>query len=99
MWSAGYDENQRENFPQVVYRSNIITIEQEAKMLKEIFKIFYLVHRDAKEDIRVIEGNKTELPYSKLYNLVFPTEKEFEFETEYLIALLNLFHVELHKIE
>lgn len=99
MWSVGYDESQRENFPQIVYRNNSITFDQEVKFVKEIFKIFYLIHRDAKKDIEAIERNKKELPYKKLYQLVYPLKKEFEFETEYLVELLNLFQIEPHKIE
>ena len=95
LWSIGYDENQKDNFPQVIFKSQVIPIEQEAKLVNEIFRIFYLVHRDAKHEIKEIEKNKKELPYRKLYNMVFPI-KEFEFETEYLVELLNLFNIELN---
>ena len=98
VWSIGYDENRKDNFPQVVYKDHPISIEQEASLVNEIFKIFYLIHRDAKKDIEKIEMNKKELPYRKLYDLVFSNKKEFEFETEYLVELLNIFHVELHNI-
>lgn len=97
LWSLGLDNNNLDNFPQVLYKNKPITIEQEMKLTHEIFKIFYLTHRDKKNQIRVIENYKNELPFKDLYNLVFP-DKNVEFHTEYLVDLLNLFCIELENL-
>ena len=76
------------------YHGIEISQDKEEFLTNEIFKIFYLTHRDAKQQIKEIELNKFELPYKKLYELVFPP-KNVEFHTEYFIDLLNLFSIEL----
>jgi len=97
LWSIAYDEELKNiNFPQVVYKSFSIPIELETKLVNRIFQIFYLTHQDARREIEAIAKNKTELPYRKLYNLIFHKTENYEFETEYLVALLNFFNIELN---
>ena len=94
LWTLQFNESNLVNFPQICYKGIEISQDKEEFLINEIFKIFYLTHRDAKQQIKEIELNKFELPYKKLYELVFPP-KNVEFHTEYFIDLLNLFSIEL----
>lgn len=94
LWTMRFDESRLDNFPQVCYKGTEINPNKESSLVKEIFRIFYLTHRDSKDKIKIIENNKLELPYKNLYNMVFPPKK-VEFETEYFVDLLNLFSIEL----
>lgn len=94
LWSLSFDEMNLNNFPQICYKNNAITIEQENMLVLEIFKIFYLTNNNQKEKIKIIESNHMALPYESLFNMIYPP-KQVEFHTEYLIDLLNLFCVEL----
>lgn len=94
LWSLQYNESNLDNFPQICYKGIELPITKEELLVNELFKIFYLTCRDAKQQIKEIELNKFELPYKKLYELVFPP-KNVEFHTEYFIDLLNLFSIEL----
>lgn len=98
MWTLTYDENKLDNFPQVLYKGNEINIEMETKLLKDIFKIFYLTHRDEHDKIKSIENNtKKVLPYKDLLELIVPGV-ELEFETEYFVELLNYFNIEIDNV-
>jgi hypothetical protein len=95
LWSLGFDEDQKKNFPQVLYKGKEINLTIETRLVKEIFKIFYLTHRDEHKKIKEIEKNvKHTLPYKELYHMVKPPKKA-EFYTEYLVDLLNIFSVEI----
>jgi hypothetical protein len=94
LWSLQYNESNLDNFPQICYKGIVLPVTKEVLLVNELFKIFYLTCRDAKQQIKEIELNKFELPYKKLYELVFPP-KNVEFHTEYFIDLLNLFSIEL----
>lgn len=94
LWSLQYNESNLDNFPQICYKGIELPVTKEELLVNELFKIFYLTCRDAKQQIKEIELNKFELPYKKLYELVFPP-KNVEFHTEYFIDLLNLFSIEL----
>lgn len=94
LWSLQYNESNLDNFPQICYKGIELPITKEELLVNELFKIFYLTCRDDKQQIKEIELNKFELPYKKLYELVFPP-KNVEFHTEYFIDLLNLFSIEL----
>lgn len=94
LWSLQYNESNLDNFPQICYKGIELPVTKEELLVNELFKIFYLTCRDTKQQIKEIELNKFELPYKKLYELVFPP-KNVEFHTEYFIDLLNLFSIEL----
>lgn len=96
IWTLGYDKEKKDNFPQVLYKGEEIDICTETKLLRQLFKIFYLTHRDKREAIKIIEKNaRDELPYSYLLELIVPGI-EMEFETEYLVELLNYFSIEIN---
>ena len=67
----------------------------EFKLREEIFKIFYLTHRDNKKKIKEIEENFDNEAYRLLYEMVFPP-KLVKHQNEYLVDLLNLFSVEIN---
>jgi hypothetical protein len=98
LWAIGTFNEDDDNFQQIIYKFYPVSIEQEIKLVDKIFKLFYLNHRDAKKEIEKIEKNKNDLPYRKLYTLIFPEEDELS-ETEYLVALLNFFNIELEEDE
>ena len=67
LWSLQYNESNLDNFPQICYKGIELPITKEELLVNELFKIFYLTCRDAKQQIKEIELNKFELPYKKLY--------------------------------
>jgi hypothetical protein len=97
LWTLEYNEDNKANFPQVMYKGREIKPDMKFKIIQELFRIFYLTHRDAKNKIKEIEKNNQELPYGGLYNLILPP-KEVEFQKEYLIDLLNYFSMEIDNL-
>lgn len=93
LWSTSFDENMPDNFPQITYKNKVVSIEEQTFLTNKLFDLFQLTHRDRIVDIKVIRLNKEILPYKKLYNLIF-SDEPFEFETEYMVFLLNFFSVE-----
>jgi len=93
LWNVRFDENLKDNFPQIVYKNRIINIEEETFLTNKLFDLFLLTHMDKRTEIKAIQKTKTELPYKKLADLIQPLE--FEFETEYMVYLLNYFSVEV----
>lgn len=93
IWDTRFDESKKANFPQIVYKNRLINIEEETFLTNKLFNLFLLTHRDKHLDIKAIQQNKTELPYRKLSNLIL--DIELEFETEYMVYLLNYFGVEV----
>lgn len=94
LWSVGYSTDHLDNFPQVVYKNKIITIEQEAQLVDKVFQIMLLTHRDAHRLIAEIKDNRRQLPYRDLYELVYPPI-ELEFQVQYFVELLNLLEIEM----
>ena len=97
LWTLEYNEDDKINFPQVMYKGYKIDNTIKIKIIKELFRIFYLTHRDARNKIKDIEKNNKELPYEGLYALIFPP-KTVEFQKEYLIELLNYFNMEIDNL-
>ena len=93
LWDVKFDEGQKHNFPQIVYKSRLINNEEETFLTNKLFNLFLLTHRDKHSAIKEIQKDKTELPYRKLSNLI--AKMEFEFETEHMVYLLNYFNVEV----
>ena len=93
-WSLQYDENNKLDFPQILYKGFVISHDVKFKALKQIFKIFYLTHRDCKKQIKEIESNSSTLPYYELYKMILPP-KDVEFQKEYLVDLLNYFNLNI----
>ncbi len=95
LWTLEYNECIKDNFPQVMYKGKVVDQSTKVKVLRELFNLFYLTHRDARTKIKEIESNVNELPYQKLYELILPP-KQAEFQKEYLVDLLNYFSVEIN---
>jgi hypothetical protein len=97
IWSLAYDENEKYNFPQIVYKGvRVITSDEQANLTTKIYKMLKLTHRDRLTDINMIIDNGDELPFKSLYNIVYPgQDPDLEFQTEYMVELLNLFQVEI----
>ena len=93
LWDTKFDESMKDNFPQIVYKSRIINIEEETFLTNKLFNLFLLTHRDKHSEIKEIQQNKNKLPYKQLSDLI--QKVEFEFETEYMVYLLNYFSVEV----
>lgn len=93
LWNTKFDESMKDNFPQIVYKNKIINIEEETFLTNKLFNLFLLTHRDKHTEIKIIQQNKTELPYKALSKLI--QEVDFEFQTEYMVNLLNYFSVEV----
>jgi hypothetical protein len=93
LWDTRYDEGEKHNFPQIVYKNRLINIEEETFLTNKLFNLFLLTHRDKHTEIKIIQKDKTELPYRKLSNLII--EMDLEFETEYMVHLLNYFNIEV----
>jgi len=93
LWNTKFDEGMKDNFPQIVYKNRIINIEEETFLTNKLFNLFLLTHRDKHTEIKAIQKNKNKLPYKQLSDLI--QEVEFEFETEYMVYLLNYFSVEV----
>ncbi len=93
LWDIKFDEGKKYNFPQIVYKNRLINIDEETFLTNKLFNLFLLTHRDKHSEIKEIQKDKTELPYRKLANLI--TETNFEFETQYMVYLLNYFSVEV----
>lgn len=95
LWSLEYNEEKKLNFPQLMYKGKEVDSSVKLTLLREIFKLFYLTHRDSKDKIKEIENKaSTVLPYEGLYNLILPP-KNVEFQKEYLVDLLNYFSIEI----
>lgn len=97
LWTLEYNEENKVNFPQVMYKGHEIDASLKVKVIQELFRIFYLTHRDARAKIKEIEQNNQELPYCGLYTLILPP-KEVEFQKEYLVDLLNYFSMEIDNL-
>jgi len=93
LWNTKFDEGMKDNFPQIVYKNRLINLEEETFLTNKLFNLFLLTHRDKHKEIKEIQKNKIELPYMKLSNLI--QSVEFEFQTEYMVNLLNYFSVEV----
>ena len=94
LWSVDIDKPYVDNFPQITYKDKVISLEEETFLTNKLFDLFKLTHRDKIADINLIKLDKNHLPYKKLYHLIFENEP-FEFETEYMVFLLNFFSVEI----
>ena len=94
LWSALFDENDLTNYPKLVYKNRIMTHSEQSFLTSKLFNIFSLTHRDRAREINNIKKISDELPYKKLYNL-FLDDDPFEFETEYMVFLLNYFKIEI----
>lgn len=97
LWTLEYNEENKTNFPQVLYKGIEVDAALKVKIIQELFRIFYLTHRDARARIKEIERNTKELPYAGLYDLILPP-KQVEFQKEYLIDLLNYFSMEIDNL-
>ena len=93
LWDIRYDEKEKHNFPQIVYKNRLINIDEETFLTNKLFSLFLLTHRDKRSEIKAIQQDKTELPYRKLSSLIL--DLDLEFETEYMVYLLNYFSVEV----
>lgn len=99
IWSLNYDENQKDNFPQLMYKgTRTLTIDEETAITNRVLKMITLTHRDELKRISEIINNKDELPFQELYVLIYDNDPEFEFQTEYFVELLNLFKVEVETL-
>lgn len=96
LWSLNYNDNS--TVPTIFYKMVNININDviEKKLEEEIFRIFYLTHRDAKSKIKAIKNNE-ENTYKHLYELLFPPKK-VKNKFEYLVYLLNVFTIEIEKM-
>jgi hypothetical protein len=92
LWYVKFDNEKKDDFPQLFFKDNYINIKKQSDITFEIKRIFLLTHRDATKKINEIYSNTHKLPYKDLHNLVFP-EPNYEFQTEYLVDLLNLFEI------
>lgn len=97
LWTVSFDENQKNNFPQIIYKGfKTISADEQAKLTPKIYKIIQLTNRDKLQYINDIIKNSNELPFKALYKLIFEKElNNLEFQTEYLVEFLNLFQIEL----
>lgn len=97
LWTLTYNENIKENFPQIRYKGNrIITSTEQATLTNKLFGIIQLTNRDNLKEIRMVIDEFDELPFKALYNIIFnDQDPNFEFQTEYMVEMLNLFQVEL----
>lgn len=93
LWISGFDEGYPDNFPQIIYKNRVISLEEQAFLTNKIISIFLLTDRDNSKKIYEIKNNKHKLPYRDLHNLILD-DTDYEFETEYMVALLNYFHIE-----
>ncbi len=94
LWTTTFDKNEKSNFPQIVYKNRVITIDEQTFLTNKIFDLFQLTHRDKLREIQSIKKDKMSLPYKALYNLIM-SDTPFEFETEYMVFLLNFFSIEV----
>lgn len=95
LWTLEYNEENLVNFPQVMYKGKEVDSSVKLTLIQELFKLFYLTHRDARDKIKEIENKSgSVLPYEGLYNLILPPKKT-EFQKEYLVDLLNYFSIEI----
>jgi len=94
LWSTNFDETITDNFPQITYKNKVISVSEQSFLTNKLFELFQLTCRDKIADIKFIKLDNNSLPYKKLYKLIFSNEP-FEFETEYMVFLLNFFSVEI----
>lgn len=97
LWTLNYKEN--ESIPTTYYKivKFDITEDIEQKLEKEIFRLFYLTHRDAKVKIEEIENKTDNDKCKELYELLF-RPKRVKHRIEYLLSLLNLFSIEIEEM-
>jgi len=100
LWSLTYDENLKNNFPQIIYKGDrIITSTEQSILTTKLYKVIQLTNRDSLKEIRMIIEDCDELPFKSLYNIMFDSQDpNFEFQTEYMVEMLNLFQVELENL-
>ena len=92
LWSLNYNVVMRNDFPQLMYKELYIPVEDQVKLTHELFNIFLLTHRDNREKILKLKHRMNELPYKELHNMILP-DPNYEFSTEYLVDMLNIFEV------
>lgn len=94
VWDIVYYNNKSNTTPAVLYKGNLFNLKLESKLRGEVFNYFYLTHRDKKNEIKELEENFDNNSYKQLYNMVYPPKK-VKHRFEYLVALLNLFGIEI----
>lgn len=103
LWTIEYDKNNKTNFPQIVYKGNrVITADEQAALTLKLFRVIKLTNRDKLGEITsVIDEcyDSQELPFKALYNIVFGSNQlDLEFQTEYMVELLNTVQIELEEL-
>lgn len=92
LWYLNYDENNKDDFPQLFYKDNYVGIYQQTILTEQIKKIFLLTHREKSQQINEIYNNFHSLPFKDLHNMIF-TDPNYEFQLEYMVVLLNTFNI------
>lgn len=97
LWSLRYDEIQKNNFPQIIYKGHkVISNDEQVKLSEQIFKVLELTCRDQIKDIRIAISKTDELPFKRIHNLIYPNQDPgLEFQTEYMVEILNIFQIEI----
>lgn len=98
LWTLEYNDENKYNFPQLIYKGVEVNSHIEVKLIKELFRLFYVTHIDEKAKIKELEQNNNLSPYKELYELILPP-KNVEFQKEYLVDLLNFFSIEIENLE
>ena len=97
LWTLRYDETQKDNFPQIIYKGHkVISNDEQSNLTKQIYKVLELTCRDQIKDIREAISKTDELPFKRIHNLIYPgQDPELEFQTEYMVEFLNIFQIEI----
>src|SRR5574344_1851755 len=54
LWTLEYSEENLVNFPQVMYKGKEVDSSVKLTLIQELFKLFYLTHRDAREKLKCL---------------------------------------------